>query len=63
MDSNVSLTPPPVAVLRALVADDNPDMLDLVSSLLRKEGFLVGEATDGAELLGLATTIQHRNAP
>lgn len=54
MDSNASLTPPAAAVLRVLVADDNPDMLDLVASLLRKEGFLVGEATDGAELLGLA---------
>lgn len=42
-------------VLRALVADDDPEMRDLVASLLRREGFLVREATNGAELLSLAT--------
>lgn len=41
--------------LRALVADDDPDMLDVVASLLRKEGFLVETATNGTDLVALLT--------
>jgi CheY-like chemotaxis protein len=37
--------------LRALVADDDPDMLDLVASILRKEGFLVEAASNGTDLV------------
>lgn len=44
---------PAGSVLRALVADDDPDMLGLVAALLRKEGFLVEEASNGTELLAL----------
>jgi len=53
MDSNVCISAPDGLVLRALVADDDADMLDVVASLLRQEGFVVGEAATGAELLGL----------
>ena len=55
MNSDASLARSAETALRVLVADDNPDMLSLVATLLREAGFLVGEATNGAELLGLAT--------
>jgi DNA-binding NtrC family response regulator len=41
--------------MRALVADDDPEMLDLVASTLRGEGLLVAEAVNGADLIRLAT--------
>jgi CheY-like chemotaxis protein len=41
--------------LRALVADDDPYMLDTVASLLRKEGFLVEAASNGTDLIALLT--------
>jgi CheY-like chemotaxis protein len=39
--------------LRALVADDDAEMLDLVASALRQDGLIVAEATDGRELVRL----------
>jgi CheY-like chemotaxis protein len=39
---------------RVLVADDDPDMLALVASVLRAAGAQVVEAHDGADLLDLA---------
>lgn len=41
------------SVLRALVADDDPYMLDLVAAFLRAEGFVVEEATSGTQLLDI----------
>jgi CheY-like chemotaxis protein len=41
----------PVAPMRVLVADDDEDMLSLVSDTLRGDGHEVVEARDGADLL------------
>ena len=41
--------------MRALVADDDPEMLDLVASTLRMEGIDVDEATNGVDLIRLVT--------
>ena len=41
--------------MRAFVADDDPEMLDLVASTLRLEGLLVVEAVNGADLIRLVT--------
>jgi CheY-like chemotaxis protein len=41
--------------LRALVADDDPYMLDVVASLLRKGGFLVEAASNGTDLIAFLT--------
>ncbi len=40
--------------LRALVADDDADLLELIGLLLRREGFVVVEASNGNDVLGLA---------
>ena len=45
--SSALSTPPP----RILVADDDEDFLELVTWLLKSDGFLVGGATNGADLL------------
>jgi CheY-like chemotaxis protein len=39
-----------------LVADDDPDIVTLVSAVLRRAGFEVVEASDGAEALELVRT-------
>lgn len=39
---------------KALVVDDSPDILNLVSSALQRDGFLVSEASSGDEALALA---------
>jgi two-component system OmpR family response regulator len=38
-------------VIRILVVDDDPDLLDLTAYVLRRERFVVTEAKDGAEAL------------
>ena len=44
----------PTRITRFLVADDDPDMLAMVASVLRRTGAQVVEAHDGADLLSLA---------
>jgi CheY-like chemotaxis protein len=44
-------SPGPVAPMRVIVADDDEDMLSLVSDTLRSDGHQVLEARDGADLL------------
>ena len=44
--------------LRVLIADDNPGALQLVRSLVEREGIeVVGEATDGQEAVHLAQAV------
>ena len=47
--------------LRILVAEDDPEMRRLVIEALRKDGYDVREASDGAELL-FALSVQHAHA-
>jgi DNA-binding response OmpR family regulator len=42
--------------LRVLAADDDPDILDLISYRLERSGCQVLRATDGEEALGMART-------
>lgn len=42
------------APLVALVADDEPDVRALIVRLLRRDGYVVHEAVDGAEALAMA---------
>lgn len=44
--------------VKVLVADDDPDILGLVVMRLRREGYEVVEARDGAEALALAALHQ-----
>jgi CheY-like chemotaxis protein len=53
MESHVASNASAGRVLRVFVADDDQDLLTLVASLLRGEGFFVREATNGADLLAL----------
>jgi CheY-like chemotaxis protein len=53
MESHVASSASAGRVVRVLVADDDQYLLALVASLLRSEGFLVREATNGADLLAL----------
>src|SRR5579872_7002920 len=48
-------TEPPADRVLVIVADDDPDMRDLVSDALRSDGCLILEACDGGELLDLLT--------
>lgn len=50
-----STTDPPADRILVIVADDDPDMRDLVSYTLRSDGCLILEARDGGELLDLLT--------
>jgi two-component system response regulator FlrC len=58
MESHVAPNASAGRVLRVFVADDDRDLLALVASLLRGEGFFVREATNGADLLALAEKSQ-----
>ena len=51
LESTIDSSVPAGPILRALVADDDPYMLDLVASILRKEGFLVEAASNGTDLI------------
>ena len=53
LESTIDSSVPSGSGLRALVADDDPYMLDLVASILRKEGFLVEAASNGTDLIAL----------
>lgn len=50
----MSGTPP-----KALVVDDSPDILNLVSSALQRDGFVVSQASSGDDAIALA----HRDSP
>jgi CheY-like chemotaxis protein len=52
-DQDVSPSARAAIVRQALVADDDPEMLNLVASLLRRDGFVVREAADGEDLWDL----------
>jgi len=52
---------PPRAVPRALVADDDSYMLELVASFLRSGGFVVEEASSGTALLTVLTDVPKPN--
>ena len=51
LEPNIDSSVPAGPTRRALVADDDPYMLDVVASILRKEGFLVEAASNGADLI------------
>ena len=51
LESTIDSSVPAAPTLRALVADDDPYMLDLVASILRKEGFLVEAVSNGTDLV------------
>ena len=55
LEANIDSSVPAGTTLRALVADDDPYMLDLVASILRKEGFLVESASNGTDLIAFFT--------
>lgn len=55
LESNIDSSVLAGPTLRALVADDDPYMLDLVASILRTEGFLVESASNGADLIAFLT--------
>jgi CheY-like chemotaxis protein len=55
LESNIDSTVPAGSTLRVLVADDDPDMLELVASLLRKGGFVVEAASNGTDLIAFLT--------
>jgi len=51
------------AQTRILVADDDPGVLDVVSFMLRREGFAVDEEKNGTAALeaALANSVRHRH--
>lgn len=53
MEPLVAPSEPAGRVLRVFVADDDQDLLALVTALLRGEGFFVRQAANGADLLAL----------
>jgi two-component system, OmpR family, response regulator len=55
LEANIDSSVPAGTTLRALVADDDPYLLDLVASILRKEGFLVESASNGTDLVAFLT--------
>lgn len=56
-----SVIAPSRSAPRALVADDDADLLELVGSFLRREGFVVGEASNGKDVIDLAADAPEAN--
>src|SRR5687767_10513295 len=48
-DFHSEVTAPP----RVLVAEDQPEMRELIATMLRREGYVVTEAKDGSDLLDI----------
>ncbi|MEM6848791.1 MAG: ATP-binding protein [Pseudomonadota bacterium] len=44
----------PTTIKRALVAEDEPDVADLISEILRRDGWMVDVASDGSQALAIA---------
>jgi CheY-like chemotaxis protein len=56
-----AISAPSLPALRALVADDDADLLELIGFLLRREGFVVGEANNGNDVIDLADDASEAN--